>query len=146
DRARGPHDAAAGPMSTPTQTAPLPLFVPRTVIASERQATQLAHRVMAPLRTVGARMLAFADRVVSGWVGQTATRSGGELLPSVSSQRAALGTMPMARPWYETTAEARPVRASVAAQAPLPRVPELVMPPIESAAERGASIPMTTVK
>src|SRR5258706_1617563 len=96
-------------------THALPLFVPRTVISSERAATQLAHRVMTPMRTAAARALAFADRVVSGWVGHTQTRATETTFASVSSQRAAvLGTMPVTRPWLQTD-----MHATFATRSPL---------------------------
>jgi hypothetical protein len=103
-------------MASPNQTPAPPVFVPRTVAAFERSATQLATRLMAPVRTVGSRLLSFADRLVSTWAGPSTTTwssSATTSMPSVAAQRVA--PMQMARPWYETPSEVASRQAATAA-------------------------------
>src|SRR5581483_6772629 len=148
-------------MSKPAPSSQLPLFVPRVALASERTATQLARRIMAPVRAIGARATRFADRVVGGWLG-TAERS-----TVASAERPVARVVPQAgmlmpRPWSELDEEpaiAAPIRRSAAPEAAAAAAPiarEAVAPAIQTAAaerapeptlaERGASITRTQLE
>ena len=138
-------------MSAPTSQ--LPLFVPRVAAASERTATQLARRIMAPVRSVGVRALRFADRVAGGWLGATASVGGGaEERPAARVVRSPAG-MVMPRPWYELEQEpaiALPVRRSVVEE---PIETAVAQPaaaeeraPEPTVAQRGAAIPRTQIE
>src|SRR4051812_12775910 len=71
-----------------------PVFVPRTVVALERAATRMARRVAAPVvRGIGGRMLAFADRVIGGWVGRST--------PTPRVGGVTTGAMTLPRPWWD---------------------------------------------
>src|SRR5262245_17230280 len=85
-------------MSTPRQSSSaMPLFVPRTVAAFERAATQVARRVAMPVRALGSRAMSLADRVLGSWAAVTP----GER----PTMRAPQPGMPMTRPWYELDLE-----------------------------------------
>ncbi|MDB4964467.1 MAG: hypothetical protein JWN44_156 [Myxococcales bacterium] len=130
----------------------MPIFVPRTVAALERAATLLARRVAAPVRTIGARALSFADRVVGSWTGaHSPTASGfvvaGERPPMRAAERGGYG-MVMPRPWYEVAAEtsADVEDETISAAASQPRSAPAATPlRVTPAADRGASIPRTAL-
>ncbi len=71
---------------------------------------------MSPARSVGSRLLSFADRLVSNWAGSSSpvpSFDTSQPRASNASQRVGTTAMQMARPWYETVAE-------VAARRPAP--------------------------
>src|SRR6188474_2485465 len=105
-------------MAGPNQKPAPPLFVPRTVASFERSATQLAARLMAPVRTVGSRLLSFADRVVSNWAGPSSYSPSVSMSQAPSAASTRVGDLQVARPWYETASE---VAARQAAAAPVRR-------------------------
>jgi hypothetical protein len=153
-------------MSTPTASATLPVFVPRTVAAFERAATQVARRVVTPVHSLGEAALSFANRVVGGWLGATSSFSGGgDVRPSAAAERASAGLV-LPRPWYEADLErrfqpqpARAPRPAIAAPtvvgttaepssmdlgAPVSPAPQTTIE--TAAAVRGASIVLTNVE
>jgi hypothetical protein len=138
-------------MSTPSSTTALPLFVPRTVVAFERAATNIARRVVTPVRQVGVRSLEFANRVVGGWLGAVAPVAERPTLP-VAAARAAENLL-LPQPWYELhlapVVEARPKAAAAATQPSATAEPPSTEPvsqaPESRAAERGAAIERTAL-
>ncbi|HEX6839664.1 MAG TPA: hypothetical protein VF334_23965, partial [Polyangia bacterium] len=78
----------------------MPTFVPRTVASFERAATAVARRVAAPVRTLAARALSFADRLVGTWAATGPTVAGydGGARPAMRAATRG-GWMPLPRPW-----------------------------------------------
>lgn len=128
------------------ERASMPLFVPRTVAALERTATQVARRVAVPLRTMATRALSFADRVLGSWAGTGATVGGVAVDAERPAMRAAQrgGGMVVPRPWYEADADDElevAARPGTARRDATPTTAARTLP----AAERGAAIARTTV-
>src|SRR5262245_18513132 len=110
-------------------------MVPRTVAAIERITARLTRRVEAPMRALGERAAAFADRMLGNWTEGRRERAAPPM-PSLAASRVGASTMQMPQPWYTTPKKATPPRGvQVVSEA------EHEAPP--SAAERGATIPLT---
>jgi hypothetical protein len=137
-------------MAGPNQKSAPPLFVPRTVASFERSATQIASRLMAPVRTVGSRLLSFADRVVSNWAGPSSYSPSFSMSEAPSQAASRASQMDVARPWYETPAEVARRTVQLPARRPAPALVEQetvvpALPVTEDVAARGASISLTQV-
>ena len=95
---------------------------------------------MAPVRTVGSRLLSFADRLVSNWVGPTSVNPvagpGATALTLGAAQRVA--PMQVARPWYETPGEVAARQVVVAPPRP-PRVEAVAVESVDSPVTPAAS-------
>ena len=101
------------------ERASMPTFVPRTVASFERTATALARRVATPVRTLAARALSFADRLMGSWAGAGPTVGGFESGGERPAMRAATrsGGMLLPRPWYEVDADEDAIWPQQAARA-----------------------------
>src|SRR5262249_13873345 len=128
-------------MSAPTK---MPTFVPRVALASERAATRIARRVASPIRTVSARVLGFADRLVGGWLG------GFSYVPAGRGAQRAGGSFVMPRPWYDVDGPAMVGRGAAPQwldEAETPTFAETTVAQVAPlVAERGAAITRTQVE
>jgi hypothetical protein len=113
------------------QRSTLSPFVPRTIAAFERAATQVARRAALPLRALTGRAVSFADRLLTRVAASWAPNSGaGQARPSLHVAPQAMG---MAQPWYEVEpsgAEEQALLPGEARSLPLPAEPVNVIAPM----------------
>ena len=116
----------------------MPTFVPRTVVSFERTATALARRVATPVRTLAARALSFADRLMGSWAGAGPTVGGFESGGVRPAMRAATrsGGMLLPRPWYEVDADEDAIWPQQAARAAMAAQQPSVAPTVAACARR----------
>jgi hypothetical protein len=126
-------------MAAPKSSAPL--FLPRSVVASESAAVRIAGRAssiasVTPLErsfSVVGRMARFANRVADGWLGTS-----GEVRPSGRAQVGAEVGLVVPRPWYlepKPQAAAVPRRRPMASTVEAAEAAEAVSTAIESTPE-----------
>src|SRR6185312_7516532 len=127
------------------ERASMPTFVPRTVASFERAATVMARRVAAPVRTLAARALSFADRLVGTWAG-TGTGLDSGMRPAMRVATRG-GAMPLSRPWYEVERDEDAIWPQQAAHAAATAsaTATATTPATASLADRGAAITRTAV-
>jgi hypothetical protein len=124
-------------MAAPKSSAPL--FLPRSVVASESAAVRIAGRAssiasVTPLErsfSVVGRMARFANRVADGWLGTS-----GEVRPSGRAQVGAEVGLVVPRPWY---LEPKPQAAAVPRRRPMASTVEADEAEAVSTAIEGAS-------